>query len=268
VLENRTRASWAEGRCAVNLWLSSPSPGLVEAVGRTGFDSVLLDMQHAPLDFKDVYHAQIALGDSPITSLVRVPGLVPSLMMQLLDAGVGGIMCPQVDTREQAEAFVRACRYPPLGTRSFGPYRAARGGSMADYFAVANGVVITMAQVESVTSLENVDEIVSTPGLDAVFVGPADLSISGGGPPEINYQDSTVEARHRRIIESAHAAGVKVGVLAPTQEDLETVLDWGVDMVSCASDTALVLGGAAASLASTRAAIENNVAGRSALAQA
>jgi hypothetical protein len=152
--------------------------------------------------------------------------------------------------------------------RSFVPFRAVRGGSMADRFVVANDVVVTMARAQSVASSDDVDASVAMPVLSSRFVGLAGVSIPGGGQPRINYQDSTVQARHRRIIESAHAAGVKVGVLAPTQEDLETVIDFGIETVSCASDTALVLGGAAASPAPTRAMTENNVAGRSALAQA
>src|SRR5579862_1755478 len=119
--ENRMRAVWSSGGRAINFWMGTPALGMVESLRRSGYDSVLFDMQHGSFDFKDVYHAQLALGDSEIASMVRIPSIDPGLIMRLIDNGIECVMCPYIDTREQAEAFVGACHYPPAGYRSFGP---------------------------------------------------------------------------------------------------------------------------------------------------
>ena len=130
--------------------------------------------------------------------------------MRMLDAGCSGVICPMVNTREQAEAFVAACRYPPLGNRSFGPYRATLYGG-ADYAEHANETVVTMAQIETVEALENLDEILSVPGLDAVFVGPSDLGQSIGVPPRMETDEpQTVEAIDL-ILARARQHGVVAG---------------------------------------------------------
>jgi 4-hydroxy-2-oxoheptanedioate aldolase len=228
----------------------------VEAMRGSGYDSILFDMQHSALTYDTVYHAMLAMGDSPITTMVRLPGFNAGVAMKLLDAGVEGIMCPQVDTPEQAATFVDACKYPPLGNRSFGPFRAARGTPMAEYIQGANDQVVTLAQIESKAAMDNLEAIVATPGIDAVFVGPADLSISHGGPPGIDYEDDVVRERHLRIISTAHAAGVKVGMLAPTPAHLERALEWGADLLGVANEVGLVTSGAAEILTRTQTAIE------------
>jgi 4-hydroxy-2-oxoheptanedioate aldolase len=261
--QNRLRTVWSQGGRVINFWMESPSPDAVQAISRSGYDSVLFDMQHSPVDFKDLYLAQLALGDSEIASIVRVPGIEPGLIMKLLDNGFEAVMCPVVDTREQAEAFVGACRYPPAGYRSNGAtVRAMRGASALEYFAGADESIVTIAQIESLTALRNVDAICTTPGLDAVFVGPTDLAISAGGPPVTDYADPSVIEHHKAIITAAHNAGIKVGVLAAGAQEVKTVLNWGVDLVSCASDLELIVSGAAQVLADTRIAIAAVESGR------
>jgi 4-hydroxy-2-oxoheptanedioate aldolase len=256
VRENRIRKVWRDGRRAINFWAVYPSVGTAQLVARSRYDSVLFDMQHGAFDFKDICFSQIALGDSEMTSLVRVPDLDPGLIMRLIDNGIEGVLCPAIDTREQAEAFVGACRYPPNGYRSIGPgLRALRDAERAEYFAAANESIVTFAIIESVTAIENLESICATPGLDAVFIGPVDLSMSGGGPPIQDYTDPVAKDRHERIVSTCHAAGIKVGMPAYTARALQTVIEWGADIITSARDDSLIVAGAERLLDETLAAI-------------
>jgi 4-hydroxy-2-oxoheptanedioate aldolase len=242
---NAIRDRWAAGEAAVDCWISGSSVLSAEAVGRLGYDSVVIDMQHTMAEYRDVVTAIIALSAGPTVPVVRVPGNDPILVGRVLDAGARGVMCPMVNTREQAERFVAACRYPPEGTRSYGPYRAADG---ARYFTEANADIVTFAQIETLEALDNLDEIAATPGLDVLFVGPTDLSISGGGAPSMSYTDPLVDERHRAIVDAAHRAGKRAGMLALGPGDPEIGRGWGMDFLSVAMEQRLVAVGAAQAL--------------------
>jgi 4-hydroxy-2-oxoheptanedioate aldolase len=238
---NAIRDRWAAGEAAVDCWISGSSVLSAEVIGRLGYDSVLIDMQHTMAEYRDVVHAVIALSASSTVPLVRVPGNDPILVGRVLDAGVRGVMCPLVNTAEQAERFVAACRYPPRGTRSYGPYRAADG---ARYFTEANDDIVTFVQIETLEALSNLDEIAAVPGLDVLFVGPTDLSISGGGRPGMNYRDPLVDEQHRAIVDAAHRAGKRAGMLALAPGDPEIGRGWGMDFLSVAMEQRLVAVGA------------------------
>lgn len=248
---NAIRDRWAAGEAAVDCWISGSSVVSAEAVGRLGYDSVLIDMQHTMAEYRDVVTAVIALSASPAVPLVRVPGNDPVLIGRVLDAGARGVMCPMVNTREQAERFVAACRYPPQGTRSYGPYREADG---VRYFAGANADILTFAQVETLEAMSNLDEIAAVDGLDVLFVGPTDLSISGGGEPVMAYTDPLVDQRHREIVDAAHRAGKRAGMLALAPGDAAIGRGWGMDFLSVAMEQRLVAVGAARALEEGRAA--------------
>jgi 4-hydroxy-2-oxoheptanedioate aldolase len=252
--ENRVKSLWKQDKKGLQIFMSG-SVAAIEAVKGLDYDSLALDMQHSSLTEEDVFKCVLALGDSPATLMVRLPGFVPGLAMRLLDAGVEAVVAPQVDTREQAQAVVEGTKYPPLGNRSFGPYRAARGQSMVDYVKTANDQTITFIQIESKTAVENLDSIVSVPGVDAVFIGPADLSLSYGGDPVMNYEDPDARERHIRIIEGCHEHGVKVLMLAPTPQMFERAVEWGADLITVAFEAGFVAAGASEALQRARAAI-------------
>ena len=136
MFNERLRDKWRRGEVAVDCWLTGTSPTNSELIGRMGFDSVVVDMQHTMAGFSDVGMSILALTGTNTTVLVRVPGNDPLMVQRILDAGADGVMCPMVNNREEAEKFVSAVRYPPLGTRSVGAYRVA--GDMLDYFRQAN----------------------------------------------------------------------------------------------------------------------------------
>jgi 4-hydroxy-2-oxoheptanedioate aldolase len=220
-----------------------------EAVGRLGFDSVVIDMQHTMADFRDVAACLLALEGTGTAGIVRVPWNEPSTIQKVLDAGADGVMCPMVNTPEQAAAFVGAVRYPPLGYRSAGAYRARVDG--LTYFRNANAELLAIAQIETVEAMSNLTEIAETPGLDVLFVGPGDLSISYGGDPVLDYNDPDTEARHLQIVEAAHAAGKKAGMLALGPGDVEKAVSWGMDFISPGMENMLVAQGAKAVLTKT-----------------
>ena len=162
------RSVWDSGRAVLDCWVSGTSMLNAETIGRAGFDSVLIDMQHSMCDFKDVANTIMALSSSPVAVIVRVPGNDQYIIQRVLDAGADGVMCPMINTPEEAARFVGAVRYPPTGYRSFGAYRTT--GDTQDYYRRANSELLAFAQIETVQAMENVDNIAATPGLDALFV--------------------------------------------------------------------------------------------------
>lgn len=253
VRANTLREAWSRGECAINGWLLSPSMLGAEHMGCLEWDSLLIDLQHGAVDYRAAYGLCVALSARRPTPIARVPANEPAMIGRLLDAGIYGLMCPMVESRAEAEAFVRSCRYPPDGARSFGPVRAAIDGGAAEYFARANDEVITLAQIETARALENLQEIVQTPGLDAIYIGSADLSISLRGPAAIDYADPDTAARHREIIAVAKDHGVRVGMHALSEDDVGLAVAWGADLISLSSDLGLMVQGASQLLARARA---------------
>ena len=174
---NQVKAALAENRPVVNGWLAIPSGYSAEIVGHQGFDAVTVDLQHGMIDFASALAMLQALSATPTVPLVRVQNNNPAQIMRMLDAGAYGIICPMISTADEARAFVAACRYSPQGNRSFGPARGLLYGG-ADYPQHANREILTLAMIETREGLANLDAILATDGLDGVFIGPNDLSLT------------------------------------------------------------------------------------------
>jgi 4-hydroxy-2-oxoheptanedioate aldolase len=250
----RLRTIWREGGCALNCWLTSPSSVQAELLASLGFDSFVLDLQHGDIDYRESVGILTALTPSGATALVRLPGNDPALIMRMLDAGVFGAICPMVNSRADAEAFVGACRYPPAGYRSCGPIRATlqMRTDLRGYFAYANDAVVTIALIETAEGLANLDSILETPGLDGVYLGASDLAISHGGPPGIDYFSADAAARLETFLEAAKRTTVKVCLHAQTDEDLRLCMDAGADLVTVATDAIALQREAARQLSEAR----------------
>ncbi len=175
--ENLLRSIWKAGKVVHNSWMHIPDAYVAETLGHVGWDSVTVDLQHGLSDYRDAVKMFQAISSTASIPMARVPWNEPGIIMRLLDAGAYGIICPMINTRQEAEAFVGACRYPPGGYRSFGPRRAVLYGG-EDYLEKANDTVVTMAMIETLEAFNNIDSILSTPGLDAIYVGPADMKLS------------------------------------------------------------------------------------------
>lgn len=225
----------SSNRPILNGWLSVPSPLVAELMARQGFDSLCLDMQHGMLDFSDCLPMLQAIGQTRTPALVRVPGNEPATMMKVLDAGAQGIIVPLVDTAQEAADAVAACRYPPEGSRSFGPTRAAMV-SGPDYHLRANDEVLVFAMIETRAGLDNLEEIVATPGLDGIYIGPSDLSYALGLPPRLDNDHPQHLAMVARIIEISRRHSRIVGIHTAQPEFAQRALDMGAQMATIATD--------------------------------
>ena len=152
--KNRLRTIWSEGGTVMNGWLHLPSSFSAEVMAHANYDSLTLDMQHGPIDYGSLVSMLQAISTTDTVPVVRVPWHDPGVIMQVLDAGCYAVICPMVNSREEAEAFVGACRYPPDGYRSFGPYRATLYGG-EDYTEHANETVVTIAMIETREALRS-----------------------------------------------------------------------------------------------------------------
>ncbi len=247
--DNSLRAIWAQGGAALGGWLTVPSSFSAEIMAHAGFDWICVDMQHGMIDFPQMVHMLQGISSTDTVPLVRVPRNEPGIIGKSLDAGAWGVIVPMVNSRQEAEEAVAACRYAPVGIRSYGPLRANYSAG-AGYFARANDEVSCIVMVETRMAVENVDEIVSVPGVDAVYMGPADLSITLGLPPAPDQTDPAFTDALATVVDACRRHGVVPGIAGNAVTAVKR-LEQGFRLVEVASDAGL-LGLAAAALARVR----------------
>jgi 4-hydroxy-2-oxoheptanedioate aldolase len=201
-------------------------------------------MQHGHIGFESMVAMLTAISSTASVPLVRVPWNQPGDVMRALDAGSYGIICPNVDTREQCERFVGACRYAPQGYRSFGPKRAVLYGG-PDYVAKANETVLAVVQVESALGLKNVAEIASVKGLDMIYIGPNDLGLSLGRDIRAGFADPGLMKAIDQILGAAKSAGIRSGIYCRNADEAKAMFAKGFDLATVTSDDALLAAGAA-----------------------
>lgn len=234
--ENTLRSIWARGEAVVNGWLSIPSGFSAEVMGHQGFDSLTVDMQHGVVDYQAAVSMLQAISTTGVIPLARVPWNDPAFVMKILDAGAYGVICPMVNSREEAEALVRSCKYPPRGHRSWGPVRASIYGG-ADYGDRANAELIVMPMIETAEALKNLDDILSVPGVDAVYVGPSDLSLALGLRPRLDQTDAPVVEAQQKIVAACKRHGVVAGIHNATPQYALKMIEAGYQFVTLASDS-------------------------------
>lgn len=234
---------WSKGLPARNAWQHLPGTYLSELLAASGVDVVTLDLQHGMIDFPAARGSILAIEARGAAPFARLPGIDAALICSLLDAGVAGLICPTIESREQAEALVLAAYYPPQGKRSCGPNRALLSFG-ADYVKTVTSHVMTFAMIETVAGLEAVDHIAATENLSGLFIGPADLGISMGiGPAQDRSEPEIVEAIEK-IRKSARQNGLRLGIHANTPEYAARMARQGFDLVTVCSDADLVAQGA------------------------
>ena len=236
---NKLKQLWQRNETAINAWLTIPSAWTAEIMAQAGFDAITIDMQHGLSDYQTTLSMLQAISTTESVPLGRVPWNEPAMIMRLLDAGVYGLICPMVNTRADAEAFVGACRYPPLGFRSYGPIRATLYAG-DDYYAHANETVLTFVMVETAEALENLEEIVKTPGLDGIYVGTMDLSISLGLDALGDLNDPALREAVDKIIALTQQYQLITGVHAKSAAQVTTLSKWGFRLITPANDTNLL----------------------------
>lgn len=233
------RESWAAGRPARNAWLTIPDTHLAEMVAARGItEAVTVDLQHGLFDHRTAVHAMRAIAAHGAAPLVRLPGVDAALAGYMLDAGAAGIIAAMVDTVDEAEALVAACRYPPKGRRSHGPTRAAlRPG--ADAFAAAEEAVV-LAMVETRQGLEHCEALAAVEGLDGLFIGPGDLGLALGLGAAQDRDEPEIRDAFARVRAACRAAGKRTAIHAGTAHYGARMADEGFDLVTVWVDAAAI----------------------------
>jgi 4-hydroxy-2-oxoheptanedioate aldolase len=254
MIENRIKQLWAGGKPVINGWLSTSSPFVAEIMAAQGYDALTIDCQHGFVAYEAATGMLQAMRASGVVPMVRVPWLDPGDIMKALDAGAYGIICPMINTRVDAERLVSYMRYPPHGVRSFGPTRALFAAG-ADYGQHADSEVLAFAMIETAEAVKNLDEIVSTPGLDGVYIGPADLALGLTGrkyPTGFDRQEPELVDAIQLVLKKAKAAGIRAGLHNGTAAYAAKAVSWGFDLVTVSNDVRLLAGAGHQCVAATR----------------
>ena len=241
----------AGGTPPAGTWLMSASPIVAEAIGHAGFDWVVVDMEHSPLDLMDVVHMLQALSATKVVPVVRVPWNDSVGVKRVLDAGAATVLFPFVQNEAEARRAVAATRYPPEGHRGIAAMsRASRFGTTPDFIIGANAHVGVVVQLETAEALGQLDAIAGVPGIDALFIGPADLSASMGHVGQLLHP-AVLEATEVAV-RRAKALGMPIGTLGGTPEAAAQYRAMGFDFVAIGSELGLLMRSAQAVLASFR----------------
>lgn len=249
---NTLRTLWQQDRAVVNGWLAIPHAFAAETMAHQGWDSLTIDLQHGVIDYAQMLGMLQAISTTPTVPVVRVPWLEPGIIMKSLDAGAYGIICPMINTREECQRLLSYTRYAPKGTRSFGPIRALLYGG-ADYPVHANDTIVTFAMIETAQALDNLDAILSVEGLDAIYIGPSDLSLALGCRPVFDDVDPKAQQAIDHILERAKAHGVKAGIHNGLPRVAKERIAKGFRFVTVSSDARLLASGSQALLGEMRA---------------
>ncbi|QPZ93421.1 2,4-dihydroxyhept-2-ene-1,7-dioic acid aldolase (plasmid) [Thioclava electrotropha] len=231
--ENTVKSKIAAGEAVINAWLSIASSYSAEGIGYSGVDSVTVDLQHGMLSFSEALHMLQAISATPAIPLVRVPDLNPATIMHLLDAGSYGVICPMISTPEEAAALVAACRYPPVGTRSFGPSRGLLYGGQ-DYVSHADNTVMAIPMIETAEAVERIDQILEVDGIDMIYLGPNDLAYSLDG--HVGFPRPNSELAIERVVKSATRKGIPVGIFCADAQEACRRREQGCALVTPGND--------------------------------
>ena len=250
MIRNSVKDLWEQGKPVLNGWLSVGNPFTAEIMAAQGYDLLTVDVQHGALDYSALLPMYQAMRASGVALGARVPWLDPASIMKVLDAGALNVICPMVSTAEQAAEFVSYLRYPPDGQRSFGPTRAsyALNGNIA---AESNGQIVALAMIETREGFDNLEAIASTPGLDALYIGPADLTLAlanGRLPPGFDREEPEMVEAIRHILETAHKHGKRAALHCGTSDYAAKAIGWGFDLCTVSGDARLLAAAAKSSV--------------------
>lgn len=236
---NRVREIWSKGGAVINGWCGIPSGFGAEVMAHMGWDSLVVDMQHGVIDYQTMVSMLQGISTTAVTPMTRVPWNDPAIIMKSLDAGSYGVICPMINSREECERFVRACRYAPKGYRSSGPIRASLYGG-PDYAEKANETVLTFAMIETKEAVGNLDAILTTPELDAIYVGPSDLSLTYGYGPGLDRSENEMHAVITKIIETCKKHNIKAGIHTGSTAYAKKAIGMGFNFTTLLGDARLM----------------------------
>ena len=248
MINSTVKNKWSKNQTALNSFLSIPNTFTAEIMAEQGYDALTIDIQHGMIDFSDLFTMLQSIRHSGVTPMCRVSGLDHAVISKVMDAGALGIICPMINTRQQAEQLVQDSKYPPIGIRSFGPTRANFSVS-SNYFYEANESTFCLAMIETQEAFDNLEDIASTPGLDGLYIGTADLTIGlnqGKLTPGFDRKEPEMIAAKKKILEIAHKHEKVACLHCGTPEYAAQASDWGFDLVTITNDVRLLAGAAGA----------------------
>jgi 4-hydroxy-2-oxoheptanedioate aldolase len=251
-MANKVKTIWGEGKAVINGWLAIPSGFSAEMMAQCGFDSVTVDLQHGVQDYLSMVQCFQAMQAHPVTPMVRVPWNEPGIIGKVLDAGAQGVICPMINTREEAEAFVSACKYPPRGTRSNGPVRAGLYGEPGTYQKTANTETLCIPMIETQTAVKNLEAILDVEGVAGVYIGPSDLGLSYGLAPKFDRQEPEMLAIYDRVLAECSKRKIFAGIHTGGADDAAKCIARGFRLVTLTNDVSLMAIAARGAVAQTR----------------
>lgn len=251
-MANKLREIWAAGRGAINGWLAIPSGFSAEVMARCGFDTITVDLQHGVQDYLSMVACFQAIKGEPVTPMVRVPWNEPGIIGKVLDAGAYGVICPMVNTREEAERLVSACKYPPQGQRSNGPIRMALYSEPGLYQQTANEECLVLPMLETREAIANMDAILDVPGIAGAYIGPSDLGFSHGLIPKLDREEPEMLAIFDRVIAACEKRGLRAGIHTGGAAYAARALGMGFRLVTILNDSGLLAMAARGAVAQVR----------------
>ena len=252
-MANKLKTTWSSGKPTVNGWLAIPSGFAAETMAQGGFDSLTVDLQHGVQDYHSMVACFQAIQSHPVLPMVRVPWNEPGIIGKVLDAGAFGVICPMINTVEEAKSLVSYTRYPPAGHRSNGPIRAAIYGEAGSYQKTANDDILCMPMIETQQAIDNLDAILDVKGIDAVYIGPSDLAFSRGGVPALDQEGNEAIDTYQQILEATKKRGQFAGIHTAKPEYAARMLKMGFNMVTLSNDCGIMLNAAKAAVKAARA---------------
>ena len=243
-MPNKLKQIWQSGGAAVNGWLAIPNGFSAETMAQAGWDSVTVDLQHGVQDYMSMVGCFQAMQAHPVLPMVRVPWNEPGIVGKVLDAGAYGVICPMVNTVEEARSFVSYCRYPPAGARSNGPIRAGIYGVSTGYQKTAIEEVRCIPMIETREAVANLEAILDVPGVDAVYIGPSDLGFSHGLIPILDREEPEMLAILERVAAEANKRGLAAGVHCGSTAYAKRAIGMGFKLVTVGSDAVFIATGA------------------------
>lgn len=240
---NRMKRDLAAGKCVIGATLTMSSPTVAELLSRVGFDWLWLEMEHSAMSEESVHAMLQATNGADVTTIVRVPWNDKTMIKRVADTGPDGIILPLVNTKEEAEAAVKAMKYPPLGERGAGLGRAqCYGLTMGEYLGSANDEVMTLLMIEHIDAVKNIEEILQVKGVDGVIIGALDLSGSMGMLGNTGHPD--VEAAIQKVLAAAKAAKIPCGIIALDPDQANKRMQEGFQIITLALDVLLLISSA------------------------
>ncbi len=236
---NQLKQLHAQGKTCLMAWQQVPSALQAEILGHSGVDAVCVDLQHTQIDVETASTLIQAVSSTPAVPVVRVSSNSFAEVNKVLDQGAYGVIVPLINSAADAARFVNACQYPPAGQRSWGPLRGLLYGG-EDYFEHANQTILKLGMIETREGLSNLDAILAVEGLDGIFVGPGDLSISLTGRPSINFEQGEVAQAFVTLVQRTHAHNKYAGIFCPSVDMGKAMQALGYDMIVIGPDLGML----------------------------